>query len=658
MESHTHNDLASQKLAQSGFTLEEAKLLGITALSAAQTQNLSSQFKPLPSLRIDYYDLQNNKIDFYRLRYLTPPLSIAAQTEKPQRYTQPFGTSTHAYFPNNVNWQLLSTTASQFVVITEGELKSLCASKHGIPTIGLGGVWSFMSKKKGWDLLPELKLINWRDRKVYLIFDSDLWSNHNVTAALNKLMQELTTKGAELFVPILPSLPELKKTGLDDYIIDKGPESLIDLINETAPANLMTELFDLNSEVTYVKEMGMVAILEDKRLISPQSFTGHAYANRFIIERKQTVAGELKLTKRSAADEWIKWPLRSEVKTIVYEPGLPTITNKNELNTWTGWGCEPVEGIVEPFLELLTHLFRGFNQEREWFMKWLALPLQKPSFKMSNAVLIWGVKQGTGKSLIGETMVRIYGKNGIEVSKENLLNAYNDWSVNKQFVFGDEILGKDQRNEADRLKSMVTRETIQVNKKYIPSYEIRDYINYYFTSNHPDAFFMEDKDRRFFIHEVIEEPLSPIFYKEYRDWKNGDGPSYLFDYLLKLDLKDFDGKAAAPRTAAKEEMTLLVKSDLSYWVSLIMQNENEQLPTKMGDIFTAEEILQLYDPSGVTRVSLNGLGRELKRSGAIMRPVKVGPITKRLIVIRNIKEWQAKAPQLWTEHYQTKIKLF
>jgi hypothetical protein len=32
-------------------------------------------------------------------------------------------------------------------------------------------------------------------------------------------------------------------------------------------------------------------------------------------------------------------------------------------------------------------------------------------------------------------------------------------------------------------------------------------VNYYLTSNHADALFLEDEDRRFFVHEVMVNPL-------------------------------------------------------------------------------------------------------------------------------------------------------
>src|ERR1044072_7309831 len=90
-------------------------------------------------------------------------------------------------------------------------------------------------------------------------------------------------------------------------------------------------------------------------------------------------------------------------------------------NVWPGWGCEPKKGDITLWKKLLDHLFTDADKEdRIWFERWLAYPLQHPGTKMYSAAVMHGIYHGTGKSLIGFMMGKIYGRNFTEVSKDML----------------------------------------------------------------------------------------------------------------------------------------------------------------------------------------------------------------------------------------------
>jgi hypothetical protein len=266
-------------------------------------------------------------------------------------------------------------------------------------------------------------------------------------------------------------------------------------------------------------------------------------------------------------------------------------------------------------------------------------------------VLIHGLAQGTGKTLIGYTLGRIHGKNFTEIDQGSLHGDFNEWAEGKTLVLGDEITGSDRRADADVLKRLITQQRVRVNKKFVPTYEVPDCCNFLFTSNHPDAFFLEDDDRRHFIHEVTAGPLPDVFYAEYGIWLDSGGSSYLFDWLLSRDISEFNPAARAPRTQARDRMTLDTKSDLGAWIEhlkrdpddLLMLGE-QRLP---GDLFTSRQLHALYDPTGRTQVSINGIGRELRRAGfsqvAGGRPVEGHDGRReRYYAIRNADRWTTR----------------
>jgi putative DNA primase/helicase len=150
-------------------------------------------------------------------------------------------------------------------------------------------------------------------------------------------------------------------------------------------------------------------------------------------------------------------------------------------------------------------------------------------------VVLWSVHQGTGKTLLGYTLRDIYGDNAVEIKDKHLTSGFNTWARNRQFIIGDEVTSRsDKRDEADHLKGLITNEFVRINDKFIPEYTIPDVMNYIFTSNNPDAFFLESSDRRYFVWEIVGTPLPLGFYHQYDKWFKSVGPSHLFHHLLTL----------------------------------------------------------------------------------------------------------------------------
>lgn len=560
-----------EKLKLSDLTDGDAKTLRFEPYIAADAMklNLPAAFA---GFKLPYFDLEGRLSKFWRFRYLeSTKVGFDALTDKkPLRYAQPKRSLNELYVPpvGGTNWSVIAKDPSIPLIITEGELKAACATKHGHPTIGLGGVWCFKSNSERMPLLPMFKEFTWNGRIVYICYDSDAVTNYMVMQAENALARELMLMGAEPMVVRLPEL-EGEKTGIDDYIVHEGPEAFGELLGTATTWRAAQELFALNEEVLYVRDPGVILRMDTLQRISPRAFVDHAYSTRIYYE-EQVSANGTKMVERSAAKEWLKWPQRAEVAKVTYAPGKPRVTDRNELNVWRGWGVEAEPGDISLWNQLMDFIFRGDKEARNWFEQWCAYPLQHPGTKLYSCVVVHGVAQGTGKSLIGYTLGSIYGSNFTEVDDEDIHASHNEWAENKQFVLGDEITGGDKRAVSERLKRMITRRKIRLNPKYVPSYEVPDCINYYFTSNHPDSFFLEDADRRYFIWEVIGVPLSEAFYKKYdAALKNGELTRALFAYLLQLDTSGFNPNAPAPLTDAKKEMIDAGRSDLGSWVAML-----------------------------------------------------------------------------------------
>lgn len=674
--------LAEAKLSSSGLTWEDAKLLHIEPLDPDQTAQLHPAFKRLASLRFAYLDPAGQPISdvpggapFYRLRYLEPaPLDfkqLTSKKKKEPKYMQVPETLPVAYFPGNVPWQELLADVDRPLMITEGELKAAKACQVGLPTIGLGGVHNWRSYKRGITWLPSLEAVNWVRRYVYICFDSDYRTNPNVCLALKELAEELGRRGAFVMLVSLPELPDLDKTGLDDFLVHDGPlavDHLRELLRDATPLGLTAPLWSLNEKYVYVQDPGLVINQATRFKATPSAFREHLEAPLVYQERQLRADGSVSFEAVSAAGHWLRWPLRREVNKLTYQPGREQfiLNGVGQFNLWPGWGVEPKAGDVTPFLELVDHLFTGAEPAaKTWFLRWCACPLQHPGVKLFSSIVLHGIRHGTGKSLVGYTLGRIYGKNFTEISQQDLHNSFNEWAEGKQLVLGDDVTGSNKRQDADFLKKLITQREMRVNMKYVPSYTVPDCINYFFTANHPDSFFLEDDDRRFFIHEVQVGPLPEEFYVGYDLWLDTGGSQAVFNYLLKLELGDFNPAAPALRTAAKERMISNVQSDLGSWVRQLLSNPDYvlrvgEIPIEK-DLFTSKELLQLYDPLSKTGTTANGLGRELARAGVRQllggKPVRLNDGSQgRYYIIRNREAWEVAVHGKAQQHLEAWLR--
>lgn len=112
-------------------------------------------------------------------------------------------------------------------------------------------------------------------------------------------------------------------------------------------------------------------------------------------------------------------------------------------------------------------------------------------------------------------------------------------------------------------------------------------------------------------------------------------------------------------------MIQLGKSDIGLWVSELRRNPDNVLRVGDvvldGDLWTISELLSLYDPEGSTRVTLNGMARELRRAGfatacrnkQIKLPTGASHV---MYVIRHEQRWAASIDPLECARHYVKTR--
>lgn len=660
-----------EDLAKSGIKSKHVKALKLEVLTGKQTVALGHQYSAA-SYKLPYFGTNGKVAGYHRVRYLEQPKgAFGEKPDKVPRYTGPSGKRPYAYFPPVIDWADALSDTDTVLVITEGEKKAIAGCLAGWHVIGLGGVAMFQAMKEGYDLLPELDDFELNNRIVVICYDSDKHTNHNIMRDQTTLATRLLERGAHVMLTDIPTDKHGEKMGLDDYLVQYDEKDWNDeltglLTNDehTYPYVASRELYRLNDEVAYIRKQGAYYHFEQEALRNePTRLQKTAYANQFY-EKPAPTEEDINKTKTvNVFEEWFKWPQRREHSDLVYEPGCDSmVTEDNSLNMWKGWGCDPVEGDISPFTELLDHLVSVEPEVGPWLWQWLAYPLQNPGAKLYSAVLLHSPMQGTGKTFLGEIVGDIYGRNFTTLSQDDLTNNYTYVFANKQFALADEVIAaKDGRKHADRLKSLITQEQMKIEKKFEPIYFIRDTINYLFTSNHVDALYIEDADRRYCVIKVPSIALPTEFYDKVRAWRRSGGPAHLFYHLLhNVDCSTFRPTAAPPRTKAHNEMKNAVMSDVDAWAYAIRESEEALVPedakgAKVHDrreLFTPTEALKLYDPVGHKGTYANSVGKALAKVEFPIRELRVpGHGKLRLWALRNSAHWEAQPGEAWRAQY-------
>ena len=199
-----------------------------------------------------------------------------------------------------------------------------------------------------------------------------------------------------------------------------------------------------------------------------------------------------------------------------------------------------------PLRELLLHVCGSDPAALEWWLDWMALPLQslharKGPFRTAVGVMTYG-SQGSGKGMVGRLMRRVYGRYWLLLSQDSLEDKFAPADLERAlFVFADEVIPRMARGRfrvESMLKAYVTEPLIQVRGMYASSKQVPPWFNILSASNDPAPLRVEPWDRRWTFFEqmtTLLEAKGPELYEvlirqDEAGWPMADG---LLAHLLE-----------------------------------------------------------------------------------------------------------------------------
>jgi hypothetical protein len=574
-----------------------------------------------------HYDLGGEPIDWWSARLIETnsrgQTGFLRDIERPARgkMTCPPNEMVHGYYPQNIDWSQLKK--GDTIYVHESCIKALNGARLGTYSVGLNGVWGYLSRKHNVELIPELLNLPWRELSLNckIVFDSNYATNPDVGRAIASLAERLDRHcGVRATHLPLPKGPDNRDWGFDDFVAYHGlddAKAFLDQSGESIEVGVLARhKNELNTKVCVVRSLGAVAEIATGTIMSHAKFINVNYA-----DYQAPVESGNGVVMKSSAKMWLMDKNRTSVEKLDYIPGEEKIVN-DTLNTWNSSGLEPVDDDIEWWWNVLYN-----NMEPEtakYMMDWLAYPLQYPGKKLTTYLYIHG-PSGVGKNRLMLPLEKIYGSNFAVVTKQDIESDFNTLLVNKQLINADELSGgRDNQDKiAQKIKRFVTGETINVNTKGIPQYPVRNCANLIVTSNYPDAIRLDDDDRRAYVikfENKDDHRRDRVYWDEYTHEVENGGAAALLYKLLHRDLSQFDPNAPAPMSKEKMDSITATRSEIETWCRDLADDPSQILPMNVDSkcVFTTSELAVLYygkAADDLPRGAVDRLGIYLGRAG-------------------------------------------
>jgi putative DNA primase/helicase len=276
----------------------------------------------------------------------------------------------------------------------------------------------------------------------------------------------------------------------------------------------------------------------------------------------------LRAAHRDWLDHWLDAPERRMVREdqVVFDPGL-VHDQAQVVNLFERLPLEPGDPAgCQKIVDHLFHLCHGDPKLFHWVACWLAYPLQHPGAKMRTALVLHGLREGTGKSLMMDVMRAIYGRYARTVTQLQLQTEFTDWLSGMLFCVAEEVVtAAERKHHKGLLKNLITNETVQINPKNMPLRQEENHANFSFLSNEQQPMQLDPFDRRFTVINVEEEKPKAWFAEIGAERASG-GDAAFYAWLLQYDLGDFNEFTRPYENRDRERLvTLGMNVDRRFW---------------------------------------------------------------------------------------------
>ncbi|OTA14619.1 DNA primase [Xenorhabdus vietnamensis] len=268
-----------------------------------------------------------------------------------------------------------------------------------------------------------------------------------------------------------------------------------------------------------------------------------------------------------ATRRWLEHPKKLVAEGTGYHPGkgrlIKGLDNWLEVNEFYLPEHQKVTNFAKAesiFLKHMEYLVPN-KAQRLFFIARLAWVVQRPERRCPITVLHISVLHGTGRGWVIQLMEAILGHWNCTRAKMDVIckNQYHDYLYHSLLCTVDEVKENIEKRYSvnDQLRDLLTEPRFEVNNKYGKKMTMDIFTSFLFFSNHIDAIFIPEEDRRIAVFGGPDFLQDDNYFKQlYQTLKDPEFIAQVYWYLMGINLDEFDWQRA-PET---EERCLMIDS--------------------------------------------------------------------------------------------------
>lgn len=276
--------------------------------------------------------------------------------------------------------------------------------------------------------------------------------------------------------------------------------------------------------------------------------------------------------------------------------------DKRLVNSWSGLALEPVKGDISLWLDHIEYLIPD-EEQRTTVIKYLAFTLQRPDVKIAYTILHRGA-QGVGKDIMLVPVMRGLGISSVgSIKVSDAVDGWGDHLARKKFLIIEEVDKAQNRTVNNALKTLLAPTATGVKTLNIKGGQVitqLDCLNTYMMSNRRNPISLEKDERRYFVVDSWIQKKEPAYYTHLDGWIKNGGSAHVVDYLINLDISDFQYNAPPSITDGMVEMQESGKYDYEMAIEELINEMKSPFQMPVFTLTTLKSELKQHDVKAIT----------------------------------------------------------
>lgn len=342
-----------------------------------------------------------------------------------------------------------------------------------------------------------------------------------------------------------------------------------------------------NSQHAVVRIKGKTLVMNERYIQLPDGGGGYErdfssfddFRNYYMSDVLDTGNGKpMKL-----AEAWLASPQKRLYGSLVFEPDHSKCP-PDAYNMFRGFHITPKQGdwglLRDHLYENICH---GNDETFNWLMAWCAHSYQRPGGPRPGTCPAFRGGQGTGKSITGTALCRIFAPHSAHLTmSKHLVGSFNSHLQDKIFIFADEAVFAGDRASVGRLKALITEARLTIEPKGVDAFEISNHVNLMMASNEDWVVPAAMDERRFLVLDINNQHARDTRYFKAIQDQLDDGGYEAFAYdLLNWDWTTTDLRNP-PVTEALLDQKLNSLDSVESWLANSIEDESVILADTNG----------------------------------------------------------------------------